>query len=280
MCAFITGLAITFIAPNFSYAQNSACDADYYKSLEARAWMEAQREIESNQNLIVKPDSVLEYTCFDKFGSELAEHAKDMFSESTRWGTILPDNSMDNALTSLVGDALVAYQTANFDHKSLGGRGIDKHTFSGNITGGNYTCSQMNDIWQKSNRSAKCYNFQTENHDAFFTFKQFEDSNTVVRALPEACEANSLWADNNKTALGTSIGGSDDNTPWEEDREFTFLDVTKPCTESPTIKTGIQVKISQGQEFAETICLIPGATGTQSKEGGNVRVDNNNTKSS
>ena len=50
------------LCSSISYAQNSPCDPDYYESLEARAWLEAQREITQNQNLIYKPDSALEYT--------------------------------------------------------------------------------------------------------------------------------------------------------------------------------------------------------------------------
>ncbi len=240
----------------------TACDPDYYKSLESRAWMEAQREIEQNQNLIVKPDSVLEYTCFDLFGAELAEHAKDMFSETTRWGSILPATSMDNALGSLVGSSLVAYQTANFEHKSLGGRGVDKHKFKAAIRGGTYTCDQMNKIWQTSDKSAKCYNFQTlTEQDNFFTFKQFEKKDSkgkTVRQLPQACEPDARWADENKRALGKYIGATDGDTPWQEDREFKFLDVTAECTKSPKVKTGIKVTISKDESFDEIICVIPG----------------------
>ena len=48
-----------------SYAQNSHCDPQIMDLLETRAWLTAQREIVSNQNLIYKPDSTLEYSCFD-----------------------------------------------------------------------------------------------------------------------------------------------------------------------------------------------------------------------
>ena len=84
----------------------SPCDPLYYDSLESRGWLEAQREITQNQNLIFKADSVLEYTCFDRFANELAQHARDMFSESTRWGGVLSAASMDRALDRQVRSGL------------------------------------------------------------------------------------------------------------------------------------------------------------------------------
>jgi hypothetical protein len=255
----------------YAAAQDAACDPEYYKSLEARAWMEAQREIEQNQNLIVKPDSVLEYTCFDLFGAELADHAKDMLSETTRWGSIVPAGSMGTALSSLVGDAIVDYQSANFNHTSLGGRGIDKRKMVASISGGAYTCDQMDKIWQKDANTAKCYNFQTiSSQDGFFSFKDMEiktgadetgvdTASRVVRGLPRACAADSRWADKNKEALGKYLGGADGDTPWEEDREFKFIDPSAACdANTPRIKTGVQVFQNNQAAFEEEICLVPG----------------------
>lgn len=265
MAAGLWLVAGLFSAPVLAQT-TTACDPQYYMSLESRAWMEAQREIEQNQNLIVKPDSVLEYTCFDKFGSELAQHALDMFSETQNWGPILSPTSMDNALSSLVGSSLVAYQKANFVHDpngnanatpiALGGRGENKHQFNATISGGAYTCNMMDKIWQKSDKSAKCYNFQTETQDGFFTFKEYEEKtgDDVVRKLPQACAPDSRWADQNKLALGQYLGAADRDTPWNEDREFKFLDITKSCDESPTIQTGLSVQDAGN----EVICLIPG----------------------
>lgn len=251
--------AALFSFSHNAWSQNAACDPDYYESLESRAWMEAQREIEQNQNLIVKPDSVLEYTCFNGFGDELAQHAFDMFSETDEWSppVILPPDSMDNALTNLVGTSLKTYQEANFNHKSLGGRGINKHQFSGTISGGTYTCDQMDKIWQKSPQTAKCYNFQTLSHDSFFTFKDYETEK--VRALPQECNVDPRWADQNKKALGKYIGYADGDTPWDEDREFKYLDMTKACAQSPKIITGLKViKTPTDAGTPEYVCLIPG----------------------
>ena len=105
--------AVALLFSHSALAQFAAtpCDPDYYESLEARAWLEAQREITQNQNLIFKPDSVLEYTCFDNHLRELADHADEMFSETTRWGgsvlttPVAQSRHMDNALDLLVSAA-------------------------------------------------------------------------------------------------------------------------------------------------------------------------------
>ena len=42
------------------------CDSEFYDVMSNRAWLESSREMEVAQTLINKPDSVLEYTCFDE----------------------------------------------------------------------------------------------------------------------------------------------------------------------------------------------------------------------
>lgn len=85
------------------------CDPAYDRSLKAIGWLHGQREITQNQNLIFKPDSVFEYTCFKKLidvlamtanceagsslgGEDECPYGEDgtpvelqLFSESERW---------------------------------------------------------------------------------------------------------------------------------------------------------------------------------------------------
>jgi hypothetical protein len=69
---FLTTATCALTFPIHAFGQSapapaaSSCDPAYYDTLQSRAWLEAQREITQNQNLIFKPDSVLQYTCFDK----------------------------------------------------------------------------------------------------------------------------------------------------------------------------------------------------------------------
>src|SRR5437016_4882806 len=62
--AFVS-MAMSLITGIARATPTTPCDPEYMDALEARAYLEAQREVAQNQNYILKPDSVLEYTCFD-----------------------------------------------------------------------------------------------------------------------------------------------------------------------------------------------------------------------
>lgn len=61
------------------------CDADFMNQIYARAWLEGQREMIKAEVLIRKPDSILEYTCFNQFVDLAVTRAAPLFSETTRW---------------------------------------------------------------------------------------------------------------------------------------------------------------------------------------------------
>ena len=235
----------------------SACDPEYYKSLESRAWLEAQREVTQNQNLIFKPDSVLEYTCFDQYLTVLASNAKNMFSESqSGWGKpVGKTGSMKNALQNTVGDTVKAYIKSNFEdpetYPLLGGRakGVD-YKVKNVKTGGSYNCDMMNKIWAV----AKCMDFAAEKHDGFFTFANYMDSDDK-RVLPTQCDAiKDRWTKEHDTALLT------DKTPWIEDIVETHFDLLDPekCTGANTIETGLTINPGVSTQYKEKVCLPPG----------------------
>ena len=247
-----------------SVIADTPCDSLYYESLSARAWLEAQREITQNQNLILKPDSVFEYTCFDGHLRELADHAAQMLSETSQYGQPLDTNSMDQALQNLVGTSLAAYVSNNFaPHSLLAGHpaatGID-HTIQA-IPGGNpaYSCDIMSRVWQ----AAKCINFVSNSEfDGFFTFEEYADPLSVdKRHLPTACTSiTANWNTNIATALTTG--------PWSNDPVDTYFLLSEPqncgggtcpCTGDP-IPTGVFVIRSgyQNNEYQEHVCLQPG----------------------
>lgn len=244
------------------------CDPAYYESMEHRAWLEAQREITQNQNLIFKPDSVLAYTCFHGYLNELADHAEDMFSENARWGTDVlgtspPQNEhMNNALESLVTNALQTYINANFispgDQRLLGGRSINNSDpIPANIANGEaYECEIMQTIWME----AKCYDFMTTNGDGFFTFEQYASGTADARMFPEPCDAE-------PTALyeASIVGaGLDPATgpPWPQDDTLTYLDRmdAAECGTFAPIATGVIVTrpLQTPQVYFEGVCLQPG----------------------
>ncbi|MGH1398179.1 MAG: hypothetical protein ACRBCT_03100 [Alphaproteobacteria bacterium] len=231
----------------------SPCDPEYYESMEARAILEAQREITQNQNLIVKPDSVLEYTCFDRQLDVLAQEAENMFSESDRWETILATDHMDKALEALVGGAMKSYLDANFDHTFLGGRTSLSYPYDGTVEGNAYTCASMQSVWIQ----AKCMNFIQRSHDGFFTLDEYANGSDK-RELPTACAAFASWQSNIDTAT--------ESTPWDSDDVATYLDRVFPTSgcggNTSRIKTGMLVEdkgnTDTPDEYNEFACIVPG----------------------
>lgn len=197
------------------HGEGSACDAHIWNTHTQRAWMSGKQEMEVAQTLILKPDSVLEYSCFPQRRAELA-------SERTRWtgrrledgwaegavgaivqeamGAILDfladvtdsdiigaigdileaemgDNfPMEDPLNVLVLDPMSNYAAGNFYH-TLGGGTYDDALASGAL------CDGMAAIWD----FLKCSNFD---ENSFVTFGTLAAND--IRTLPRACPANEL----------------------------------------------------------------------------------------
>lgn len=261
--------AIAFIFPLKSYATSiipdTACDPLYYETLASRAWLEAQREITQNQNLILKPDSVFEYTCFDLLVGELATHAQQMFSETSAFGTPLGSTAMDQALSNLVLAPIASYTQANFPTVgSLGGHTAGlaiKHYISPSAPSTPYTCNIMERVWH----AAKCINFADNSaRDGFFTFEEYAQDPLDKRALPDLCAPVTFqWATNITNALMTG--------PWTNDPVQVYMDEVAPqacaagnncpCDGAP-IPTGLTVirasDTGTTNSYQEHVCLQPG----------------------
>ncbi len=235
---------------------NAPCDSLYLETLSSRAWLEAQREITQNQNIILRPDSVIEYTCFNMFLRELSDHASGLISEQGGNGIPANATAMDNILERLVGDAMREYITQNFSqHFMLGGHqaGFPIDHFPLSVSAGTYNCDKMNLVWQ----AAKCINLvRNTDTDGFYTFQEYATDAVDKRRLPfAACGSiNTTWTENITFGLGTG--------PWTGDLLVTYLDQTTPdagCSGTP-IPTGINVSRSSGTptNYQEKICLQPG----------------------
>lgn len=279
MSAVLFGLFI--LINGLAYAQSPAaspCDPDYYKSLKAKAWMEAQREITQNQNLIFKPDSVLEYTCFEKQLGVLAKNAATMFSENPKWGGAA--GGMATALTGLVASPMATYLLGNFQvapngsaYGLLGGR-VNKNdppitdadgnqVQAGNVGaiasgGGDYNCDIMNRIWH----SAKCMGFAADgSHDGFYTLEHYAN-NDDKRFLPTQCvkplttTGGDKWQANYADAITTP--------PWTKDpvnsyiSELVYDGNPNSCSGITPVPTGIEIFIQGGLTRPEKICVMPG----------------------
>lgn len=89
---------------------DTACDGNFMNQIQARAYMEASREVIMAQQMIHKPDSVLEYTCFDQFLNQASAQANS-FSESASFRDRL-------ICLDTYGVAVTTGGTANFDGNS------------------------------------------------------------------------------------------------------------------------------------------------------------------
>lgn len=271
---------------------NQTCDTQVWRTMEARARIETEREIMQNQNLIFKPDSILTYVCFDSFASHAASTVGPLFTHTTYFEgkEIIPatgDNGMGKALNKVVIDAMKPYITGNFDHALLGGRGkelnltkTDPTEISG--SGSTYTCGKMSQVWAV----AKCLNFlHTTNfatNDGFFPFLDLTaesggesvsgyEGKKDVRKFPTDCSGEpitgSTWKDmyrlsRNEVNFGDPNKSYQYGTPLN--KAFTevrkLVEPAKSDTCEKPIKTGVKVILSIGGQtpYDDGVCTNPG----------------------
>lgn len=189
---FVFCVAVMFLQTQKTYAQSppvvasqipDTCDPDYMDVLNARTYLEAKREMETAQRIILKPDSVLEYSCFNEeeiwlgtYGGRFSEFGLnagggnpaefDGVPVATR---VLP-NSLENALSNVVEASLVRFLDS-FSHIYGGGTfPIIPNPFAG--------CNSMNIVWFTS----KCQNFDRN------WWVRFEDLSAIdIRVFPIPC---------------------------------------------------------------------------------------------
>ena len=281
-------LAVGNPGNNKSLADNAApatpCDPQYMDALEARAYLQAQREITQNQNLIYKPDSVLEYTCFQQFLNAAGTNWDDrQFSETTRWDTAGFDaTTTDLALSKVAGEALSSYIALNFPHAYLGGRaeGAGPYDPSGDVGGTEYTCDVMAQVWDL----AKCKNFfDRMDTDAFFDFpyysgqdpRQYPSGGLFAACAAPASEINGALgiAYNNRQASHTLSPENNflDGVTYNEDPVTTYLSLILPkgatvgnttvsCATTPPIPTGVTVTRAGIPPYLDAVCPNPGCS--------------------
>lgn len=167
-----------------------SCDPQVWRALEDRAELETEREIMQNQNLIFKPDSVLNYTCFDSFAAHAAMTIGPLFTHSTYFGGIIIQweggpgyIGMGDALHNVVGLSMQQFTTeGSFGFYYLGGRAEflpplntiappDPANLIIPQRGAAYACNVMQQVWA----TAKCLNFvhnaQFATTDGYYPFK-------------------------------------------------------------------------------------------------------------
>lgn len=301
--ALLLGIGLWVAMPSESCAQATiaaqTCDTQVWQTMEARARIETEREIMQNQNLIFKPDSILNYMCFDSFAAHTAATVGPLFTHTTFWnGTqILPwggNTGLDSAINNTVGQSIRTYLTANYNHAYLGGRGNE---YSSGLTppaspvtasqNSYYSCAEMAKVWA----AAKCANFMHTatlgQTDGFYPFIDLQaeaggediagyESIQDVRNYPAACGgtpiAGSSWVEAYRTSRNENNFG-DPNKAYQfgtpvQTAYRNVRNLLDPVTVKtsgncePPVRTGVQVILGVGSTstYPDGVCTNPGCT--------------------
>jgi hypothetical protein len=276
------------------------CDAGFWRQMEARAWLEAEREIMQNQNLIFRPDSVLSYTCFDQFAKIAAAQGGEIFVHTNYFGEKIiqrgANEGTDKAIEGVVTLPLKGYRVYNFNHTFLGGRSSalqsasTAHSFQ-NPTGATnerYTCQHMSAVWQ----AAKCANFIDNDEfkltDGFYPFETIKGLNNKdvvgysaqrgkgpgideTRQFPSACGGARGVLSSRAVTWSSGVEMSENRdqdlyvfqTPLGQIFKEVNDKIEPGKCDTPAIRTGVQVITKDGPQNMDGVCTNPGCTHTQ-----------------
>lgn len=261
------GLALALLWAPAAQAQTlqpTSCMPDMMTIIEANGLIEAEREIIQNQNLIAKPDSVLEYSCFEQHLSLSGLVTGQMFTEAEGFFNIndafIDQYSLDRGIYFVVFQALVEYLRENFWHRYLGDRAELQALPPVGV--GNFTCYAMGYVWNR----AKCSNFITPRNtrDGFYTFDEYRDM-ADPRDLPEPQQCPS-WPDWAAEITDSRRASAPSTTPNPgtslSDNLIVYPEVfDTECENITPVPTGLFIPPFPGASLAgyeEHICLAPG----------------------
>lgn len=198
-------------------AGSHACDADFMNQIYANSFLQAERDVMMSELLVRKPDSVLEYSCFDQHAALSARFVGPLFTERRdyenygvtidgRFGDVIAlhinviafgldtsrdvrtqkidvsmgDTYHDRSIEQLVLGSLQTYVNQNFSHSYLGGATTADNTLNFTEPTIGNICPMMFEVFY----AAKCLNLNKDL--SFWTFENFRDIGDF-RVLPGAC---------------------------------------------------------------------------------------------
>ena len=268
---------------NRAISNSEACDADFMNQIYARAFLQAEREVVMNSSMIRKPDSVLEYTCFDHALELSADSIVQFFTETRTSENIsvpirggignpvvpAPDTILnvymgedfhDNTIEPLVLSALSSYIGANFEHDFLGGASTLNNTIASTLDDIRNICAHMTGVYF----TAKCEDM--DENLSFFTFEELTD--LYPRALPRQCSGHRITPP--LIALANNAAGQ--YVAFDRVETFVTSSLRRAADEcAPPVPTGITVTITEVEadiagnptdprvtEFEDMVCPTPG----------------------
>lgn len=251
--------------PVYSQTVPDTCDADYYDVLRARTYAEGKRQVELTQRLILKPDSVLEYSCFNEAalhlgfagasfserGLALGEGTPPEFDGAPAHIRIYP-NSLEDALERVVQSSLVGF-LQSFSHIYGGGT----FTWVPNPLAG---CNPMNVVWHV----LKCSDF---NQNIWIRFEDLASDD--IRFFPIPCD-NPTRESRIDAALAASypVPASPAASGGMDLYRGFVPELTGSCAaagsssipgggNSPLL-TGVTTTMTDGSTVEEAVCMQPG----------------------
>lgn len=274
----ILGSGVFVSAPPTACAQDknneiSGCASDTWASMVSQATLESRRENMMNQTFIAKPDSILQYICFDGAMADLGNKAGPIFNETDFWNgkdVVIGTNAqhyskpnekttvkvnrgnmaLDFALAETVRYAAKNYLNNNYKHKMLGGQSSIDATPSA------INCDMMKKVWD----FARCQNFDGDK--VFYTFDELVGNDP--RKFPEdmKCENSPITQEDIKLAKNKGF------TAVKFDKlkpHIDFLMSESGC--DITLQTGVTVnrieaggKIGKIVEYPDGVCTNVGCS--------------------
>ena len=272
-------------SPNEPKHEYDSCDADFMNQIYTRSYLEANRDVMISELLVTKPDSVLEYSCFDQQVKNTAEIAGPLFSESNLWlgsaggaysdvanpggsnitlNVFMGDTRLDLSLNQVVMASLDAFADKNFAHDFLNGNaGIGGDTIEATVAAAGTACTAMNDVYEL----ARCENINATTFFMTFTEIAANDPRDTLPADLQCGVTNPI------TTAAIDVANNKDGL-------YSFIDVMVPYNEllgvsscEAPIPTGLIVKqekftygasgyvnldASLSREFSSYICPNPG----------------------
>ncbi len=190
---FLSGVVLALVLalwPVPGQAQDPLCDVALFDQMVERARLQGQRETATVENLVYKPDSILEYTCYPRFVDHIPPNIRyasaAFFADAD--GDDAPDYTVTNdfpsdVMVNMSKDPAETWMWSNFGHPFLGGR-IPAGTPMVPAAA-NYVCDAMSAVWAL----AKCQHFAPEAQDEFYGLMTFAFTPSDIRRYPVACNA-------------------------------------------------------------------------------------------
>ena len=225
--ALALGLALLMVG-GAARALDPMCDIDLWSKMHARAHIHTHMDSVTVQNLVYKPDSVLEYTCFDRF-LDVATNSMSYYFTSSYTNTTIR-NGVQNYLSN------------NFGPTFLGGRMANP---GGTASGSGYVCDAMSKVWE----GWRCLNFANEcQQDHFYTLTVFLNANDIRRYPDATCSKPAMGSFGVVPVQGTTLNA---NTPVN----------AADC--GAAIRTGYKVNVpiesgeTRSPQYDEYVCINP-----------------------